>query len=409
MVATAGTIAQIGLSAGNPLAVMLGCALIVAGLSSGIVSLILAILVARNRASPRAALVIGGATWLAFTALLIYRMSLEPIVPTFIVALEYSFATAGALAMLTALHAAVRAGASRRVLVVRGSLVAIAAVTASHLGASWLEMERLYALDRAVLRENVDRARELLSNGAARRRSDRPFLQGLLVHAARDVNADLVALLIGAGADVNARHQEKIPLLSALGSDPVWRMNAIPAEVHRRRRVLTVKLLLDRGADANVAGPGGITAAEVAWQADAPELLQLLEEKGATNVRSVASEFEELMIAAAAGDVDRVRTHVTAYGGRMQRHPAGDRAPLVAAAANGRLAVVEELLRAYGGAVKCDLVVQARRAAEKAGQAEVLRRLEKVCYGVGTSSRSASPDSSVSVASIARCVRATST
>ena len=99
---------------------------------------------------------------------------------------------------------------------------------------------------------------------------------------------------------------------------------------------------------------------------------------GATDARTVAPRFEELLAVAASGDARRVGEIVAPYGARFQLDRQG-RSPLVVAAQNGHLEVVNALLDAFGDSVQCANVDRAHEAATQRGDEAISRRLLDVC------------------------------
>ncbi|HSP15313.1 MAG TPA: ankyrin repeat domain-containing protein [Thermoanaerobaculia bacterium] len=361
---------QIGLDI-NPLGVMVGLVIVLTMTAAALTDVVLIIVVLVRRRAGSLVFAIGATTCFASAALLLQRLSGRVIAPSFLMAMYFSVSVLGLLLMLAALSVSFRI--SRAVFALLALPVLGIALEA------WIDMERRDGLREAVLQEDVAAARAWLSKGAARHRHDGPFRQAMIVEAAHDANFDLVAALLSAGADPNTPDDQHTPLVAAITADPVLRLHEIDRQVHRRNRLRTAKLLLDHGADPNrPAKPGQPTPAELAWAADDREMQSLLEEKGANNARTVASDFENLMLAAAEGDSRRVDEIVNAYGGRLQQDPAG-RAPLVAAAAGGHLTIVDSLLKRYHGLVSCELVYRALDAAAQGGHSDVFLHLLDVC------------------------------
>ena len=373
------TIAQLGLGAGfDPLGSMLGCAILLFGLGAAISGLVMAVLVLRGRGSPRIAFLVGFGTWLVFAFLLFERLSTRVILPTVIVAIEYAISIAGVLAMAAGLYGLFKMQSPRRWVMPAGALVLAGVAASAYLLTLWIDMERRDNLFHAVLREDLRRAREMVGKGAISHPADRAFRQRMLVHAARDANPALVELFVSAGADVNAPDEGRNALLSAIGSDPVLRLNRIEREEHARRRLATVRFLLEHGAKLSPSEADQAAVAAMLWRIDDADLSAYLKQYG-PDPAAVQSDFEALMAAAAGGDTNRVKSLIAKYGGFPQRALDGRRAPLVVAAANGHLDVVEVLLGAYGGTVKCDLIWEAGKAAAEAQHTDVVKRLAKIC------------------------------
>lgn len=245
------------------------------------------------------------------------------------------------------------------------------------IGMMWRELVQRNALYSAVLREDSARAGQLLRVGVARGKDDFAFRQAQLVHAARNVNPDIVTALLEAGADPNSPSEGRYPLLAAITSDAVLRYPRIDPETHPKRRFLTVKALLDHGANPNA--PRDRTPSETAWYMGLQDIVDLLKQKGARDADTLAATFEELLRASAEGDVPRVRALV-AQSVAAHRQDLHGRAPLVEAARNGHTEVVDILLQNYGASVQCSLVSDARSAAKKANHAQTVARLRELCF-----------------------------
>jgi hypothetical protein len=363
-------LAQIGLGI-NFFAVMIGLVIVLITAAALITTIVLIIVALVRRRAGNAAFLAGAVSCFLFGAALIARLWGGASAPTFILAMFFATSAAGLLLMLIALRTSFG--------ILRTAFVAIGISLVALSFSRWFAMERRDQLSQAVLREDVAAVRTLLGKGAGRHSDDGPFRQAMIVHAARDANPDLVAAFLEAGADPNAPDQDRTPLIGAITADPVLRLHEIDRSTHRRNQMRTTILLLDHGADPNrPAKPGEPTPAELAWSANDQEMLALLEKNGAKDARKVGADFEELMNAAATGDLKRVETVESAYGGRL-REDATHRSPLIAAAGAGHLAVVDSLLKSFRGLVKCTVVDEARDTAARQNHPEVVARLRGVC------------------------------
>ncbi len=332
----------------------------------------------------RTALAIGAVSVLFFVSFLVLRLAARDVLSSWIVALFFLPAGLGLLSVAVAFFGARRAGVRGAGLALPGAILVAGLCACAWVGVTWRAMALRGALWDAVLREEVATAQALLARGAGGEAADRPFLQELLVKSARDVNVELVRALLDAGGDPNGPNMvegagERSPLLAAIGADPILRLHPIDPETHARQQLQVVALLLERGANPNsVEGRGTTTPALLAWVAGSDEMLRLLDAKGATDARTIAPRFEELLAAAASGNVGRVGEIVAPYGARFQFDRQG-RSPLVVAAENGHLEVVNALLDAFGDSVQCANVDRARAAASRQGDAAITRRLLDVC------------------------------
>lgn len=121
--------------------------------------------------------------------------------------------------------------------------------------------------------------RKLLARGLDPNRPD--WLGKTILHAcAENGDRSLAAILLDAGADINARDVEfqGSPLAAAVRS---WCMDTDPKQKARRRRM--VEFLLKRGARTNLPGEQP-WATPLAWATrhGRDEILELLKQHGAT-------------------------------------------------------------------------------------------------------------------------------
>lgn len=367
-------LAQLGLGLGDPLQAVLGCFLVLAAVAVPVLQLVFVILLIRRRISPNVVLLTGAASVVVFGAYVIAALWAHPLIEPIIMAVFLAPVVTGLVTMLVVLRfsrgVVLRVRAGMVVLVLPAAVVAAAEVRYLFLRV---------ALHDAVLAEDVTKAHKALARGAVAHRGDEAFRQQVLVDAARDVHPDLADALLAAGADPNVDWEKRTPLIAAINSDPILRVHSIDRNVHAARRLRTVRVLLDHGANPNGALRDGVTPAEAAWFGETPDILALLEERGATDTKSIPGDFEALMRAAGAGDLQGVRALISKPAGRHPEDPS-HRAPLVAAAANGHLEVVEALLRVYGDAsIQCRLLQEAKKAAEQNHYPAVAKRLSSVC------------------------------
>ncbi|HYP08596.1 MAG TPA: ankyrin repeat domain-containing protein [Bryobacteraceae bacterium] len=196
-----------------------------------------------------------------------------------------------------------------------------------------------------------------------------------LMHAAAFGTAEMVKILLHAGADVNARNDsdatallwaarqpEKARLLIQAGADVNARskQGRTPLMVAslRRGNVPTVALLLEKGADVHAKGNRpGFTALRLAAGAGDAEIMRLLIEKGADPDAKDIGGGTPLFAAASSGNADAVRLLLAKH---VDVHAAGSFAPpqrngpmgfrmltaLHGAAGTGSAEMVRDLLQA---------------------------------------------------------------
>jgi len=118
----------------------------------------------------------------------------------------------------------------------------------------------------AAVANAADRVRELLAEGHPADETDEYGVTPLM-WAARHNAVHAMAVLLDAGADVNARDTDNrwTPLLHAI----------------HRQRADAVALLLERGADPNMATPSGVTPLMMAADDARPAMVKVLLEYGA--------------------------------------------------------------------------------------------------------------------------------
>ena len=93
--------------------------------------------------------------------------------------------------------------------------------------------------------------------------------------AARDGNLDVVKLLLGKGAQVNAKTQT--------GATALMYASFLPENDE------VVKMLLDKGADVHIKAKNDVTALLLAGVAGDKKILELLKKAGADSAQKPAS------------------------------------------------------------------------------------------------------------------------
>lgn len=105
----------------------------------------------------------------------------------------------------------------------------------------------------------------------------------LLHRAAQFARAEVVAVLLDGGAEINKLCKHKSPLHLAVATTALWaktNKKETTPEQHAAEQLRTVKLLLERGADTNLADNEGETALHIAAKTGNVALVQLLIEQG---------------------------------------------------------------------------------------------------------------------------------
>jgi ankyrin repeat protein len=206
--------------------------------------------------------------------------------------------------------------------------------------------------DAASMRTLLDRGRSLEARDGE---GNTPLMLASLYG-----DAALVKLLLARQADPRAKNHEgatallwsvddrdKVEALLAAGADPRASASSgftpLIAAANCHANAPVVKLLLDRGADANQASPTGTTALLLAPGSDS-DTVKLLLDRGA-NVRARnAAGATALHVAASRGDVDSARLLLDAGADPNVRDVALGRTPLHWAAQAGAAKVVAVLL-----------------------------------------------------------------
>jgi ankyrin repeat protein len=174
----------------------------------------------------------------------------------------------------------------------------------------------LYAA--ASLPDGAPSIRLLLEVGA---KVDEPTIPGTTaLFPAATTSAEITRLLLDHGANPNARAKtDATPLLFTQGADVIALLLAHGADVHARSKtgetalmetairgdVAATKLLLDKGADVNIADHRGYTPLLLAAQydGDSPELVRLLLARGA-DLNATAEGETALSLAAKRGETE---------------------------------------------------------------------------------------------------------
>jgi ankyrin repeat protein len=150
---------------------------------------------------------------------------------------------------------------------------------------------------------------------------DEPTIPGTTaLFPAATTSAEITRLLLDHGANPNARAKtDATPLLFTQGADVIALLLAHGADVHARSKtgetalmetairgdVAATKLLLDKGADVNIADHRGYTPLLLAAQydGDSPELVRLLLARGA-DLNATAEGETALSLAAKRGETE---------------------------------------------------------------------------------------------------------
>jgi uncharacterized protein len=159
---------------------------------------------------------------------------------------------------------------------------------------------------------DVDRVRELLNSGAPLEGRQSGYTP--LLTASSNLKADVVKLLLDAGADVNA-------------TTPLGESALFPPS--RRGRVDIVRDLLEAGANPNIQDESGMTALMIA-AAQGQGVVRLLLESGASPKVVDKDGWSPLMWAAAHGDLEIVKTLVAAGSELNQQNNKGETASTIA-------------------------------------------------------------------------------
>jgi len=202
-------------------------------------------------------------------------------------------------------------------------------------------------------------------------RSNRPIVELLLARGARPDEGDyylagfahdrheLLRLLLAhltspaelghaLAAPVSNDDEESVRLLLEAGADPRGyrdddgdEVPAVWAATGAGCSAELTELLLDHGADPNLAGPDGRTAYRLATSAGRTDLLELLHRRGADED---ATETELFISACVRGDRQDAQRRLEADPGLLDRVDSDEQAALVRAAETGNITAVTLML-----------------------------------------------------------------
>jgi ankyrin repeat protein len=188
-------------------------------------------------------------------------------------------------------------------------------------------------LHKAILARNYEQAKRVIAAGADLN-ADVVNMGPPLDLAIIDHDAIAVALLIDAGANVNARRQPA-------GDEPLQ----VAAKLQLPD---LVKLLLDKGADIDDADNDGITALYVASEAGALNVVQLLVERGArVDVRDNSGGTP--LHQAAKYTKGDVAAFLLQHGADINARDTQGLSPLAVALRENATGPLVDLLRSHGG------------------------------------------------------------
>ncbi|MCM8794424.1 MAG: ankyrin repeat domain-containing protein [Candidatus Omnitrophica bacterium] len=223
-------------------------------------------------------------------------------------------------------------------------------------------------LAEQILRNDMERARELLAQGAD---PSKESLAGpLLVVAAQAENPDFVSLLLEKGAKTEAAD---------------WTGKTALIHAAEKGRLETARRLIAAGADVNARWKTNETALDMARKNGHAELAALLEERGGKATEKVApwpmfrqpyasgDVNKDLLEAVSADDVEMVRKFI-AQGADLNTEYLGG-TPLIFAAQNGRTEIVRILLDAGADVRKRTTLSSPIQAAVANGHLETVQLL----------------------------------
>ena len=195
-------------------------------------------------------------------------------------------------------------------------------------------------LINAVIKDDMDSIKKILTNPATSRLIDRPALNAALQSASRATSREAYVLLVDSGADINDGHSSSRPLTRAV-------MNG---------KKDLVALLLDKGADVNYQDGDGLeysSALRAAITDSNTAMITLLVRRGAdiNAVQKVSHIFwrerlyptgiHQASAESSASVVDRLIN----LGAILTYSQSGFGTPLMLAIYNGRLATTELLIK----------------------------------------------------------------
>jgi hypothetical protein len=361
---------QLGLEVGG-LAMGIGCIMVIVTISIVIADVVMFVQLLRRKVAISMAVLIASIGIFASEAYLLLRFSAHDMFEPAIAYFFFAPVVTGVIVLIVVLTQAPTK--------IHAALVALAVVLTVPIFVMCRDMIQREDLYHAVGMQDTRTAVRLIREGVASKKRDAAFRQERFVEAAHNVNPEIVRAFLAAGADPNVLTSKKkeSALIDAIAADPVLRYPSIDEAVFPKRRLQTVEVLLEHGANPNLVA-NGVSPAEVAWFANLPDILALLKQRGSKDADAIGAKFDALVRASASGDLQQVKLLLTDPVGKHATD-AQNRSPLVEAARNGHTGVVDALLKTYGGYVKCRQVADARDVAAKGNHADTLRRLTGMC------------------------------
>jgi hypothetical protein len=361
---------QLGLEVGG-LAMGIGCIMVIVTISIVIADFVMTVQLLRRKVAISMAVLIASIGIFASEAYLLLRFSAHDMFEPAIAYFFFAPVVTGLIVLIVAMTQAPTK--------IQPALIAAAILLAVPIFIMCRGMIQREDLYHAVLMQDTQTAVRLVREGVGSRKNDAAFRQEQFVEAAHNVNPEIVRAFLAAGADPNVLSSKKkeSALIDAIAADPVLRYPSIDEKVFPKRRFQTVEVLLERGANPNLVA-NGVSPAEVAWFHDLPDILALLKQRGSKDADVIGAKFEALVRASASGDLQQVKLLLADPVSKHATDPR-NRSPLIEAARNGHTEVVDALLKAYGGYVKCGQIADARDVAAKGNHADTLRRLTGMC------------------------------
>lgn len=163
---------------------------------------------------------------------------------------------------------------------ISAALVVLTVLLAIPIFVMWRDLAGRVSLYRAVGEDDTKTATRLIREGVGSKTIDAAFREERLLRAAENVNVEMVKAFLESGADPNAVIKDHSALRNAITSYVLGRYPPMEAEALPPRRYQTVEVLLNHGANPNLAVHGE-TALETARSRDLPDIVALLTKHGA--------------------------------------------------------------------------------------------------------------------------------